>query len=71
MPDYLRVMTSNEDWDKIVDSETPVIIQCSTSWCRPCQQLKPIMEKLVAEQKGKVILYYVDIEKFEQIGKML
>lgn len=60
-----------EEWNQILDSETPVVFQCSTSWCRPCQVLKPLMQKAVEKLEGKVIFYYIDIEKHGEIGEML
>ncbi len=64
-------MTKMEDWNEIIDSKVPVVFQCSTSWCRPCQVLKPLMEKEVNKHDGKVIFYYIDIEKFREVGEML
>ena len=55
----------------MIDSKTPVVLQCSASWCRPCQVLRPILEKLVRDQAGKVIFYYVDVEKHPKVGEML
>ena len=61
--DYIREMNTLEEWEKIMESKEPVVFQCSASWCRPCQVLRPIMEKLVKNHEGKIIFYYVDIEK--------
>ncbi len=69
--DCVKVMESMDDWNKIIESKTPVIMQCSTSWCRPCQILRPVMEKLVKNHDGKVIFYYIDVEKFQPVGEML
>jgi thioredoxin-like negative regulator of GroEL len=68
---YIKDFTSMADWNAILDSPTPVVFQCSTSWCRPCQVLKPLMQKAVSNLGGKVIFYYIDIEKHGEIGEML
>jgi thioredoxin-like negative regulator of GroEL len=68
---FAKKMESLEDWNAIMDSLVPVVFQCSTSWCRPCQVLKPIMEQAVAKHDGQVIFYYIDIEKFPEVGDML
>jgi thioredoxin-like negative regulator of GroEL len=70
-PQLTKTMTKIDEWNEIIDSKTPVVFQCSTSWCRPCQVLKPLMEKAVAKFDGKVTFYYIDIEKFPEVAEML
>ena len=42
---------------------TPVIVDFWATWCGPCRQLGPALEKAVTAARGKVKLVKVDIDK--------
>ena len=44
----------DEDFEDKIKNEEVSILQFSTSWCKPCQNLRPIMEKLSEEYGLKV-----------------
>ena len=52
----------DDDFDTKIKKEDVSVIQFSASWCGPCKALKPVMDKLSDEYKGKANFYITDIE---------
>lgn len=49
--------------------QTPVVIDLWAEWCGPCRTLTPILEKVVAETNGKVVLAKVNVDASPRISQ--
>jgi putative thioredoxin len=48
--------------------QVPVVVDLWADWCGPCKQLGPILEKVVDETGGKVVLAKVDVDANRQVA---
>lgn len=65
----IDVTTASFEADVITQSMTvPVVVDLWATWCEPCKQLSPILEKLALEYDGRWILAKVDVDAEQQIA---
>ena len=68
----IDVITDNFMTDVIEQSkETPVIVDFWAPWCEPCKQLTPIIERIIKEKNGKVILAKMNIDESPEVAQQL
>ena len=47
----------------IQNTEVPVLIDFSATWCQPCKQLAPTIEAVAQEYDGRLKVFNVDVEE--------
>ncbi|RVT73984.1 thioredoxin [Flavobacterium sufflavum] len=58
----------NSNFNKLIQSEKPILVDFFATWCGPCQMLSPIL-KDVKEQLGEQIsIIKVDVDKNQQVA---
>ncbi|MBU0741932.1 thioredoxin [bacterium] len=61
MSDLIHVTDENFEAE-ILNSEIPVLVDFSATWCGPCKQLTPIVEELAVEYAGRLKVAHVDVD---------
>lgn len=67
---YVREVTDETFEAEVLDvsDSTPVIVDFWSPSCRPCLMLAPLLERLVNERQGKVILAKVNVDDAPQLA---
>ncbi len=49
----MKIIDSDQFIQEVVNSDIPVLVEFSASWCQPCKIVEPILEKIEKEYEGK------------------
>ena len=52
----------------IFEGSRPAIIDFYATWCGPCKQTAPIVEKLAEDYAGRIDVYKVDVDQQQELA---
>ncbi len=67
--DFALDVTKELDLDKLKSYGLPIIIDFGADSCIPCKEMAPVLKELNAELKGKAIIRFVDVWKYQELAQ--
>ena len=66
-------ITQDQFIEEVIEKSksVPVLVDFWAPWCGPCKQLTPVLEKLVNNKNGKVILAKINVDENQGIAGQL
>ena len=59
----MKSIQSNKQFNELVKSNKPFVLDFYADWCGPCQTLLPTVEKLAEEFEGEVEILKVNVDQ--------
>lgn len=56
------------DFNSIINSRIPVLVDFTAEWCGPCKMMKPVLEQLKRSMGDKVRILKVDVDRNAELA---
>ena len=58
----------NTNFDSIINSEKPVLIDFFATWCGPCKTLAPILKQVKDNLAERITILTIDVDKNQKLA---
>ena len=59
---------TDKNFDEIIKSDKPILVDFWAEWCGPCKMIGPIVEEIAGEYDGKAVIGKVDVDSNPEVS---
>jgi len=60
---------TDSNFEEIIKSEHPILVDFWAEWCGPCKMIGPIVEELAGDYEGKAVVGKLDVDANPNIAR--
>ncbi|MEF9950081.1 MAG: thioredoxin [Mucinivorans sp.] len=64
----MAITVNQTNFEELMASDKPVVIDFWAEWCGPCRMVGPIVEELATEYQGRAIIGKCDVDSNDEIA---
>ena len=64
-----RFLSNEAELDALIERETFVVIDCVASWCGPCKQVSPLVDRLADTYGDRASVVKLDFDNNRQVAR--
>lgn len=65
--EQVTYVTTESFRSEVLDSNLPVLVDFTATWCAPCKLLDPVIDSLMPEMSGSAKIFKIDIDESPEI----
>lgn len=64
----MREITAAQFESEVIDSDMPVLVDFSATWCGPCRAMEPVLKKFAEEVADRVKCVKIDVDDAHELA---